>query len=777
MKSSSAMIKEYMDKGDFMTRLLKQAMQESGKKRFLLDRFPRSLDNLAAYQSLIDANKSVEETFKEIEPIFLKGDRSQVLNSQNQTCNPNDLIALEGFINSLESSINSSSSDCCNWFGVVCENSRVTGIKIVRQRLRGNISESLAGLDQLKILNLSQNFLKGPLPLKLFQMQKLEVLDLSYNEFTGMIPGETSLPSLRSFDASENLLVGNISAGMLSVGIGNLSELVELDVSQNSFSGFLPDVFGSLGKLEHLTAHSNNFGGRIPASLSNSPSIRLLSLRNNSLSGSIYFNCTAMVNISSIDLGSNKLNGPLPDSLSSCRALRAINFARNNLNGQIPESFKNLQSLSYLSLSNTSIHNISAALAVLQQCGSLKTLVLTLNFQSEVMPAVADIKFENLTALVIAYCGLTGSIPQWLRNSTKLQLLDLSLNHLSGTIPNWLGGMQSLFYLDLSNNSLSGDIPSSLTKLESLIDRNISLEEPSPDIPFFLKQNQSSARVLQYNQILSFPPSLDLSYNNLTGPVWPEFGNLKKLIVFDLKSNDLSGFLSKFSVAFNKLVGRIPLEGQFSTFPVSSYEGNAGLCYEHSNACPPQQDSPNLEVPASSGKAKRNIGIIIGVAVGIGSGTLFLLAIIFFIVTRTDSWKQNDTETFNNDSFDKDLDVTGSRSVVIFEDEENNKELYIEDLLKSTGNFDQANIIGCGGFGLVYKATLPDGTKVAIKRLSGDCGQMDREFRAEVEALSRAQHENLVLLQGKKAYGYVQAKRFPEFDLMGVPNEGGEKGS
>ncbi|KAF9608696.1 hypothetical protein IFM89_010828 [Coptis chinensis] len=41
-----------------------------------------------------------------------------------------------------------------------------------------------------------------------------------------------------------------------------------------------------------------------------------------------------------------------------------------------------------------------------------KTLVLTQNFQSEVMPAVEDQKFENLTALVIAYCGLTRSIPQ-----------------------------------------------------------------------------------------------------------------------------------------------------------------------------------------------------------------------------------------------------------------------------------------------------------------------------------------------------------------------------
>ncbi|KAJ6890783.1 hypothetical protein NC651_024328 [Populus alba x Populus x berolinensis] len=86
--------------------------------------------------------------------------------------------------------------------------------------------------------------------------------------------------------------------------------------------------------------------------------------------------------------------------------------------------------------------------------------------------------------------------------------------------------------------------------------------------------------------------------------------------------------------------------------------------------------------------------------------------------------------------------------MVLLQSKENYKDVSLEDLLISTNNFDQANIIGCGGFGIVYRATLPDGRKLAIKRLSGDSGQMDREFRAEVEALSRAQHPNLVHLQG-----------------------------
>ncbi|KAF9616077.1 hypothetical protein IFM89_028543 [Coptis chinensis] len=58
MKSCSAMIKKNMSKGvlvpsDFMTRLLKRVMLESGKNTFLIDGFPRSVDNYAEFKKLI----------------------------------------------------------------------------------------------------------------------------------------------------------------------------------------------------------------------------------------------------------------------------------------------------------------------------------------------------------------------------------------------------------------------------------------------------------------------------------------------------------------------------------------------------------------------------------------------------------------------------------------------------------------------------------------------------------------------------------------------------
>lgn len=651
----------------------------------------------------------------------------------------------------------------------------INTIDMSQNFLNGSIPDGICiNSKRILILNLAVNYLSGDLS-ALGNCSSLHHLCLGTNEFTGGLPDNIfQLQSLERLCLQDN----NFS-GPLRKEIGKLQNLSRLDLSANGFSGSIPDVFYSFRNLTQFVAHSNYFTGQIPKSLSNSPSLILLNLRNNSLDGKIELNCSTMLSLNSLDLGSNRFSGPVPDNLPNCHSLENINLARNNLGGQIPETFDKFHNLSYLSLSNSSISNLTSALKILQQCQKLTTLVLTLNFHGEELPADHSLHFESLTVLVVANCRLTGAIPQWLSRSKKLQLLDLSWNLLNGAIPEWFGFFTSLFYLDLSNNSFTGEIPKSLTGLVGLISRNISLEEPSPDFPFFLKKNVS-ARGLQYKQVWSFPPTLELSHNNLTGKIWPEFGNLKKLHVLDLQFNSLSGqipsdlsgmtslealdlshnnligtippslqnlsFLSKFNVAYNHLSGDIPLGGQFRTFSNSSFEGN-NLC---DAPCQQLRDLPHP--PLSRNKSGRNLGTIIGMSIGIAFGTAFLLVIMLMIVMRAYSRREVDPEKEEAVTDGKDLEELGSKLVVLFRNKENSKELSVDDLMNSTNNFDQANIIGCGGFGLVYRATLPDGKKVAIKRLSGDCGQMEREFRAEVEALSRAQHPNLVHLQGYCMY-------------------------
>ncbi|KAM7500871.1 hypothetical protein LguiA_025285 [Lonicera macranthoides] len=66
----------------------------------------------------------------------------------------------------------------------------------------------------------------------------------------------------------------------------------------------------------------------------------------------------------------------------------------------------------------------------------------------------------------------------------------------------------------------------------------------------------------------------------------------------------------------------------------------------------------------------------------------------------------------------------------------------------ATENFHEANKLGQGGFGPVYKGKLANGKEVAVERLSRSSGQGAEEFMNEVVAISKSQHRNLVTLLG-----------------------------
>ena len=73
----------------------------------------------------------------------------------------------------------------------------------------------------------------------------------------------------------------------------------------------------------------------------------------------------------------------------------------------------------------------------------------------------------------------------------------------------------------------------------------------------------------------------------------------------------------------------------------------------------------------------------------------------------------------------------------------------LKELKSATENFSAKNILGKGGFGIVYRGKLPDGTIVAVKRLK-DCnaGGGEVQFQTEVEMISLAIHRNLLRLVG-----------------------------
>nr|AEV41084.1 putative phytosulfokine receptor precursor [Oryza minuta] len=648
----------------------------------------------------------------------------------------------------------------------------LTVLDITNNAFSGGINVTALCSSPVKVLRFSANAFSGYVPAGFGQCKVLNELFLDGNGLTGSLPKDLyMMPLLRRLSLQENKL-----SGSLDENLGNLSEIMQIDLSYNMFNGTIPDVFGKLRSLESLNLASNQLNGTLPLSLSSCPMLRVVSLRNNSLSGEITIDCRLLTRLNNFDAGTNKLRGAIPPRLASCTELRTLNLARNKLQGELPESFKNLTSLSYLSLTGNGFTNLSSALQVLQHLPNLTNLVLTNNFRGgETMPMDGIKGFKRMQVLVLANCALLGMIPPWLQSLKSLSVLDISWNNLHGEIPPWLGNLDSLFYIDLSNNSFSGEIPASFTQMKSLISSNGSSGQASTgDLPLFVKKNSTSTgKGLQYNQLSSFPSSLILSNNKLVGPILPTFGRLVKLHVLDLgfnnfsgpipdelsnmssleildlAHNDLSGnipssltklnFLSKFDVSYNNLSGDVPTGGQFSTFTNEDFVGNPALHSSRNSSS--TKKPPAMEAP----HRKKNKATLVALGLGTAVGVIFVLCIASVVISRIIHSRMQEHNPKAVANADDCSESPNSSLVLLFQ---NNKDLGIEDILKSTNNFDQAYIVGCGGFGLVYKSTLPDGRRVAIKRLSGDYSQIEREFQAEVETLSRAQHDNLVLLEG-----------------------------
>lgn len=77
----------------------------------------------------------------------------------------------------------------------------------------------------------------------------------------------------------------------------------------------------------------------------------------------------------------------------------------------------------------------------------------------------------------------------------------------------------------------------------------------------------------------------------------------------------------------------------------------------------------------------------------------------------------------------------------------------IREVEIATRGFAQGNVIGEGGYGVVYRGLLQDGSVVAVKNLLNNKGQAEKEFKVEVEAIGKVRHKNLVRLVGYCAEG------------------------
>lgn len=161
-----------------------------------------------------------------------------------------------------------------NWDGVTCNKGRVWHVMLQSRQLGGHIEDnSIGALDQLRRISLDNNMLSGPMPT--FHSPFLRCLWLSNNSFTGSIPDIFShTPRFNKLDVSYNKLTGIIPTSLVSI-----VKLDTLLVEDNHLTGSIPPF--SQSTLSYFNVSNNDLSGPIPSTSKLQTSFKIDSYMNN----------------------------------------------------------------------------------------------------------------------------------------------------------------------------------------------------------------------------------------------------------------------------------------------------------------------------------------------------------------------------------------------------------------------------------------------------------------------------------------------------------------
>ncbi|KAH9314772.1 hypothetical protein KI387_023399, partial [Taxus chinensis] len=280
--------------------------------------------------------------------------------------------------------------------------------------------------------------------------------------------------------------------------------------------------------------------------------------------------------------------------------------------------------------------------------------------------------------------------------------------NLSGTLSSSIGNLTNLQSLLLQNNEISGPIPGELGKLERLEALDFSGNQFSGLIPSSLGQLKN----LKY---------LRLNNNKLFGPFPVFLANISELTLLDLSYNNLSGSIPRILAKTYNMAGNPLLCNRVKDCPVDSSTPLSFTLDPNKNTEPSRQ--------------RKSLKVAISVGAIFGCLAVFILSIGLLLWWRK---RHNELVFFAaNEQGDPDVCLG------------NLKRFTFRELQAATDNFNAKNILGQGGFGIVYKGCQRDGTLIAVKRLKeNNAAAGEIQFQTEVEMISLAVHRNVLRLDG-----------------------------
>ncbi|XP_028236656.1 probable leucine-rich repeat receptor-like serine/threonine-protein kinase At3g14840 isoform X1 [Glycine soja] len=591
----------------------------------------------------------------------------------------------------------------------------LVNISFIGNRLTGPIPKELGNITTLKILKLEFNQLSGSLPLELGNLAQIEKLHLTSNNFNGELPAT----------------------------LARLTTLKELRIGDNQFSGAIPNFIQSWINLEKLIMHGSGLSGPIPSGISilrnltdlrvtdlngsdsrfpqlnNMTNLLTLIFRSCNIIGSLPENLVKLTNLEILDVSYNKLTGPIPSIFGDLPHLNMLFLEGNHLTGSLPRLIDRPHYVD-LSYNNLSIGNNIEELQC--QPGTVNLFASFSNGNSlGNVSCLSNIPCKTSYSLHIN-CGgnLVTDGKKTYDDDTGETTGPASFHNDRGK--NWaLINNGHLFDTDRVNYY-------NVTNSTKLVMENVELYMNARVSPTSLTYYGFCLGNGNYTVKLHFAEIMftdDKTYSSLGRRVFDIYIQ-RNLVAKDFNIAKEAGGVGKaviknFTVVVtsNALEIRLYWAGKGTTsIPFRSVYGPLISAISV---------DPNFIPPSESGSSSISIIRVVVAVVVAGAIIILIFGILWW--KRFLGWER---------SVARELKGFESQTSLFT----------LRQIKAATNNFDKSLKIGEGGFGLVYKGVLSDGTVVAVKQLSTRSRQGSREFVNEIGLISALQHPCLVKLYG-----------------------------
>uniref|UniRef100_A0A6M2EQS4 Protein kinase domain-containing protein n=1 Tax=Populus davidiana TaxID=266767 RepID=A0A6M2EQS4_9ROSI len=463
--------------------------------------------------------------------------------------------------------------------------------------------------------------------------------------------------------------------------------------------------------------------------LSNITSLKLNGLN---LGGTLNSDFGLFTSIVEIDISDNHIGGDIPLSLPS--TLRNFSLARNQFSGRIPDTLYSL------------------------------TQLLDLSFHNNLLSGEIPDVFPEMTSLInmdLSGNNLSGQLPPSMGILSSLTTLHLQNNRLTGT----LDVLQDLplEYLNVENNLFSGPIPEKLLGIPNFrkdgnpFNITIILSPPPALSPFPGKLPAAEAPWKHANgTYASEPPKYERSKGFFTSnrAIWIAVTGVVVIIILgscllistcyrgrkesiDIERHDVGTYKSRIDEPNSKSSFERNNQEKVTKESIAKLQDQYGPDNRRQEAYPKAQGEQEMDLKRMAAYSKKKMDQGINMT-GVVANFMPLPAppssvptdnIIANPIGHTAHKKSHSTETLN------------SNSVRIFT---------IATLQKYTNSFSEENFVGEGTLSSVYRAELPGGKLLAVKKLNGAASkqQTDEEFLQLVSSISKIQHDNILVFVG-----------------------------